>query len=433
MRARVVLALCPLLLGWAGPLGVTGLARTTPVAPPPPPPVATASSSAPGFPPAAALDGDRLGTAPGQAWRGAPGSGPWTWQVDFGTERRVGSLLQSFGGHDFVLQDAPRAYRWEGSLDGLRWEELPGTRVEDERRLLRLHRLPAARPFRHLRLQVTAAHGEAPTLRELEVDADPRRRWEVPWVLAVNVTHDPALPGHGREFIPLARAARPGLAAQQVWLADFHPGFLAIEPRPLAAFLSGSFKDWCEVEREPWRGAQRVLETRAVPMWASCGGAQGLAILAETGVDRPWDCPHCRDPRRPRLPIYTHLGHTGTRPCGDYSACVFERGPHLIRPVRSDPVFAGLGAEFPAMESHCGQIGWAPRGWELLATGGPGTTTRTQCLKLRGFPIYAAQFHLEMDGTPETSRRIMANFLAEAARERPRRLLIRPAPARADR
>ena len=63
------------------------------------------------------------------------------------------------------------------------------------------------------------------------------------------------------------------------------------------------------------------------------------------------------------------------------------------------------------MQSHCGQIEWPPKGWELIATGGEGTKTKVQCLRVKGAPIYAAQFHIEMDGTPETSRRIMSNFL----------------------
>ena len=63
------------------------------------------------------------------------------------------------------------------------------------------------------------------------------------------------------------------------------------------------------------------------------------------------------------------------------------------------------------MESHCGQIEWAPAGWEIIATGGPGTLTKVQCLKVLDYPIYAAQFHVEMPGTPETSRQIMGNFL----------------------
>ena len=139
-------------------------------------------------------------------------------------------------------------------------------------------------------------------------------------------------------------------------------------------------------------------------------GAQALAILAEHGVDQPWDCPHCRDPQKPQTPIYTHIGHTAKRPCGDYTGCVFERGPHSIQ-ATDDPAFRGLGSEFQAMESHCGQIEWSPAGWTLIATGGAGTKTKTQFLRLTNYPIYAAQFHIEMEGTPESSRRIMSNFL----------------------
>jgi hypothetical protein len=157
-----------------------------------------------------------------------------------------------------------------------------------------------------------------------------------------------------------------------------------------------------------------VLRSGRLPLWASCGGAQGLAILAEAGVDRPWDCPHCRDPAKPLLPIYTHLGHLGKRPCGDYSACVFERGPHRVRIDRRDPVLEGLEREFTVMESHCGQIEWPPAGWIRIATAGEGTTTITQCLRVKDRPIYAAQFHVEMPGAREASKVIMANFLALA-------------------
>jgi GMP synthase-like glutamine amidotransferase len=66
------------------------------------------------------------------------------------------------------------------------------------------------------------------------------------------------------------------------------------------------------------------------------------------------------------------------------------------------------------MESHCGQIEWPPAGWMLTATAGEGTKTKTQCLRVKDRYIYAAQFHIEMAGTPGNSRRIMGNFLALA-------------------
>ena len=86
----------------------------------------------------------------------------------------------------------------------------------------------------------------------------------------------PDLPGHGQEFIPLARscAGWENVQAQQVWLGSFDEMFVGAEPRPLCAFLSGNFKDWCEIAREPWRGTEQVMKRGHLPMWASCGGAQ---------------------------------------------------------------------------------------------------------------------------------------------------------------
>jgi hypothetical protein len=39
--------------------------------------------------------------------------------------------------------------------------------------------------------------------------------------------------------------------------------------------------------------------------------------------------------------------------------------------------------------------------------------TKTQCPRLKGRLVYAAQFYIEMDGTPDPSRTIMSNFLTQ--------------------
>lgn len=377
----------------------------------------TASSSAAGYEATGAWNGDRFSLESGAAWKGETNVSQWWWQVEFAQPRKVGAILQVVGDHSFVFRDAPRRFVWQRSDDGTHWSDLPGTAITNEQRLLRIHRLAAAVTTRFLRLDIMAVAGEFPTLREVELYDDPKAAIASPeWIVTVNVTHDSKLPGHGQEFIPLAKSASGGAAlqAQQVWLDAFNEEFLKVEPRPLCAFLSGSFKDWCEVDRTTWRGVQEVLRNGNLPMWASCGGAQGLAILAETGVEKPWDCPHCRDPKHPKTPIYTHIGHTGQRPCGDYSACLFERGPHWVRAVTDDAVFRNLPREFQVMESHCGQIEWPPNGWSLIATAGRDSKTRTQCIRMDDRPIYAAQFHIEMDGTPAASRQIMSNFLGVA-------------------
>ncbi len=373
-----------------------------------------ASSHQPGRDPALAMDGDRFTTD--RAWAGEPGTNRWWWQAEFAEPRVVGAILQVHGDHSFVLRHAPTSYAWEGSDDGRAWRPMAGADQRSERRTFRLHRLERAERVRFVRLLVHEASGGFPVMREVEFHGPGAAVSFPEWVVAVNVTHDGALPGHGQEFIPLARETDARLQAQQVWLVNFDDDYLKAEPRPLAAFLSGSFKDWCEVDRAHWRGIQQVLRNRSVPLWASCGGAQGLALVSEHGVEQPWDCPHCRDPRRPLTPLYGHIGHVPGMhlACGRYGDCTFERGPMAIRKVGTDPAFEGLPDEFTVMESHCGQIEVVPRGWRWIATNGPKGLTRIQCLRLLDAPVYAAQFHIEMAGTPEVSRRIMANFLGEA-------------------
>ena len=377
-------------------------------------PGAATSSSGGGTEPLAALDGDRFSTNASQIWSGAADQKRWYWSVKFDRPQKIGSILQIQGDHDFVLRHVPRDCIWQTSVDGRDWVDLPETAVVDEQRIYRIHRLKRVISATYLRLSISSATDGFPVLREVEFYDSIRERIPFPpWIIAVNTTEKSSLPSHGQEFIPLAHSC-PGwesLQAQQIWLGSFNPKFIQTEPRPMAAFLSGNFKDWCEISREPWRGTQEILRQARLPMWASCGGAQGLAILAEVGVDHAWDCPHCRDPRNPKVPIYGHIGHTGNRPCGDYSACVFERGPHRVRKVGRDPVFNGLSEDIEVMESHCGQIEWPPANWQLIATAGSGTLTKVQCIRLRKQPIYAAQFHIEMEGTPTASRKITGNFL----------------------
>jgi len=378
------------------------------------PGTATASSSQPGFFPTGVVDHDRFSFAVNHAWKGKTDCSNWWWEIEFPKARKLGAILQIQGDHEFVFQNAPKSYSWQTSLDGNTWQDLQETRIDNERRLFRLHRLTVPRRARFVRLQITAAESSFPTIREVEFFTRPREHVRFPnWIIAVNTTHDPHLPNEGKQFIPLAKscAGQGTLQAQQVWLDSFDEKFCATEPKPLCAFLSGNFKDWCEVQRTPWRGTEQILKKGHLPLWASCGGAQGLAILATVTTEKLWDCPHCRDPQDPKTPIYTHIGHTGNKPCGDYSSCIFERGPHMVQQITRDPVFKGLPDQFQAMQSHCGQIEWPPPGWELIVTAGPGTQTRSQCLKLKSHCIYAAQFHIEMEGTPETSRQIMSNFL----------------------
>ncbi len=353
------------------------------------------------------------------AWDGGSAGVPWVWEQLFPAQRTIGGLVQTLGNDPLVLRQAPLDYEWQVTTDGRKWRTLPETRVRNESRRVRTIRLSFPVRARGLRLVVNAARDQRPIVQKLDILDHPDAVVRLPpWVLLVNSTEDSTLPNHGQEFLPLVRSC-PGyenVAAQQIWVTDLTPELLRVEPSPLAVFLSGTFKDWCQVDRSHWRGVERVLAAPKVPIWASCGGAQALAIIADGGTLRSWDCPHCRDEDRPKTPIYGHIGHTGPGPaaCGDYSRCAFEKGPRFIVPAANEPLFEGMPSTFQVMESHCGQLMYAPDGWDVVAGGGSDALTRIQCLRLRGHYVYAAQFHIEMAGTPEVSRQLMRNFLSLA-------------------
>jgi hypothetical protein len=382
-------------------------------------PDASASSSAPGFDPAGALDGKRFAVDKGTAWQGKPDARSWWWQVRFPEPRPIGALLQINGDHPLVFRNAPKSYVWQISDGGTAWQDLSETATKAESRMFRIHRLTQLRTARYLRMRIDAAEGACPTLREVEIydKTDARIPFD-DWIITVYTDEERKIDLQPDSFTRLARQCRgwENMLAQQLWLDTFNEAFVSAEPRPLCAFLSGNFKDWCQRTREPWRGTQEVLTKRNLPIWAACGGAQGLAILSDVGADQEWDCPHCRDPKNPKLRIYDHIGHTAKCACGDYSGCLFERGRYEVRQVLKDPAFAGLPRDFAIMESHCGQIMYPPKGWVLVVTKGDKGHTAIQCLRVKDRPIYAGQFHIEMEGTAENSRRIMSNFLNLAKR-----------------
>jgi GMP synthase-like glutamine amidotransferase len=384
-------------------------------------PLATASATAVGTIPAGASDGDRFATCDDSLWRGEPGQSAWWWQLDFHKPRPIGAILQILGDEPTSLQHAPASYLWQISLDGTSWTDLPDTAINGEQRAFRIFRFTTQPLARFLRIAITSARQTAPVIREIEVYSNHQIEIDFPdWIAAVSTVEHPDSLQEASPFVELARSC-PGfeqIQAQRLWLQSFTPEFAGAEPRPIAAFLTGNYKDWCQRDREPWRGLQQVLKQRMLPIWGSCGGAQALAILETTGVDQPWDCPRCRDPLAPRIPIYSHIGHTAPSPCGAYEHNLAERGQYIMKRERDDPAFAGLPDLFPVMESHVGQIAYPPPGWSRIITKGPGALTENQCIKIDGFPIYAAQFHIEMKGTEQSSRAIMANFLTLARKHR---------------
>ncbi len=319
------------------------------------------------------MDQNRFSIEFQSMWMGAKKSGS-IWQVSFNKPTEIGSILQINSDDPFYLKHAPRNYSWQVSDDGENWTILRETVVLQETRLFRIHRLKQTVRTNHIRLVVNLSHGAAPALREVEFYAAVDAEIEFDdWIVAVSSDEDPENISIGMPFVSLARQCEgwENVTAQTLWHGDFDEEYVRIEPRPMCAFLSGSFLEWCQCRREPWRGVEQVLKNRGLPMWGACGGAQILAILEEVGVDQPWDCPRCRNTNRPLLPIYSHIGHTGDAPCGDYSKCIGERGKYRMKIERQDPVFAGISEIFEITESHIGQIDYVPRGWHRLVTNGP--------------------------------------------------------------
>lgn len=373
----------------------------------------SASASVAQTSPAGAVDGDRFSTADQSLWKGA--ARQCSWQIEFKEPQSIGAILQINGDDPHVLQNAPRNYSWQVSDDGQHWRNLKETVVHCERRMYRVHRLRAPVVAKHLRIAIHLSHGQAATLREVEVYGEVDA--EIPfddWIIGVSSLEEPESVRVPMAFVNLARECEgwEHVPAQCLWHGDFDMEFVSAEPRPLCAFFSGSLLEWCQCSREPWRGVQDVLKSRRLPMWGACGGAQIFAILEETGVDQPWDCPRCRDPENPLLPVYSHIGHTGVVPCGDYSQNIGERGLFKVQVVADDPVLKGLPRIFEIYESHIGQIDYVPQGWTRVVTKGPGGHTVNQVLRTVEAPIYSAQFHCETYAqTKEASVRIMRNFL----------------------
>jgi hypothetical protein len=379
---------------------------------------AEASSSQETYSAAGAIDGDRFATAWNKLWKGASGQSHWEWQADFGKCVKVGSILQILGDNETYLTAAPLTYVWQSSDDGNQWHDIDSTKTPAEHRMYRIFRLAQPVSARYLRMTITGTgNSEPPALREVEFYERPDATIEFPdWVYVVSTT-DVSDANTCSKYLTLARSCPEWsrLLGQGIWHGDFDPAMVTDEPQPICAFFTGSSRDWCQVDRLSWRGTEAVLKANMLPMWAACGGGQVLGILSDQGCEEPWDCPKCRDPNHPKLPIYGHIGlidPTKETQCGDYSNNIYEKGPTPVHRLVDDPVFRGLPDDFLVPEFHCGQLEYLPAGWDLIVTKGKGGKTWMQCMRKRGTCIYAVQFHIENEGSCDVSELVMSNYLA---------------------
>ena len=165
--------------------------------------------------------------------------------------------------------------------------------MENERRMYRLHRLPRAFEARHVRVLFSSTGGAPPAIREIEVYRRTDQHIEFPpWFFSVSSENERRLTTC-HQFLELARSCDGwgGVTAQYLWHGDYDLELATAEPRPVCAFFTGSYRDWCEVDRSTWKGVETVLRSGKVPMWASCGGGQVFGILSDTGCNHPWELP----------------------------------------------------------------------------------------------------------------------------------------------
>jgi GMP synthase-like glutamine amidotransferase len=275
-------------------------------------------------------------------------------------------------------------------------------------------------------MSITNCFGLYPTIREVEFYNDSQANIAFDnWIVAVDVTNEPDGPyGNTQWFIDRARQCSgwENVLGQQLWVWGCNEDFLNIEPYPLCVFLSGSFDEWCQVNREYFAGIGDIITNANIPIWASCGGAQLMGLLEEPGWWNLWDCPRCRQRNHhnpPYSPIYGYIGYLNPaiEPglCGSYENNIYEIGDYLILKVGSDPVFNGLENQFCAYEYHCGQLNYLPVGWHQIGGAGSGTLTNMQCFRKDNTLIYGAQFHIKNESgyyvTNNNSRINMTNLL----------------------
>ena len=287
----------------------------------------------------------------------------------FPGSRDVGAIVQIHGDHEFALRNAPRDYVWQTSQDGMTWEDLKETATDDERRTFRIHRL---------RSEPTGPMAEARSIASAEGDAPASARGRVLWRPASRRSR--FLPGRSWSAQP-AQARFPARGAPRfiAWPGPLRAGvsssfrtsgwvistseFIAIEPRPLCAFLSGNFIDWCQQNRDHWRGTAAILRDWKPADLGLVRRGSGAGDPCRDRVDRPWDCPQCRDPEDPQLPIYTHIARL--RPAQVrrlLRLCLRAWAVHDPAAFSRPGLPSVCLTEFRAMESHCGQIEWAPEG-----------------------------------------------------------------------
>jgi GMP synthase-like glutamine amidotransferase len=173
--------------------------------------------------------------------------------------------------------------------------------------------------------------------------------------------------------------------------------------RPRALLLSGCGTWFREIDVREFHVLEDLVRGCAeVPTIGFCGSHQLLGFMFSHGfrnLERVLD-----QPMRPLRPGEPQVGAVNR----DSAGWFVEQGFYPVRPLRPDPLFAGLPDPFVVRESHVCEVRELPSEFELIATG---ESCRVQAMKHRERLLYGTQFHPEawQEEYPH-GRQILLNF-----------------------
>lgn len=149
-----------------------------------------------------------------------------------------------------------------------------------------------------------------------------------------------------------------------------------------AVMVGGSGRYSCVGNREDWfvaacRTFETVLERR-MPLFASCWGIQALGSVLGVPV----------------------VHDVENREVGTFPV-------HLTVEGQEDPLFDGLPSSFPAQLGHQDRLASVPAGATLLAYS---DRAPVQAFRLDGHPVYATQFHPELNRAENLERLVAYRY-----------------------
>lgn len=171
-----------------------------------------------------------------------------------------------------------------------------------------------------------------------------------------------------------------------------------------ALFITGFGYGWEKVPPAATYGLSDVLHELDIPTLGACGGHQLIGWLFNHNVRR---LKRFRDEPIRRL----RPGEADLNP-SYHPGYYMETGMQPIEVLRRDPILAGLGRRFMALEAHYCEIKRLPPGFVHLARN---DNCELQLIRHESKPLYGAQFHAEAwtDHYPD-GKTFIANFFRVA-------------------